>query len=273
MVVNTVGSCDTKEMPPALTCQARPQEAEIFGEFPPRSDLKKYTSFPVVVPSSNPSYDATYALDYLKGLKMDESYTESARTLLAQIKDPIIQGYCFTVIDYMRDATQVNPKKGFGNSRTALWGLQRPPVQSKTLLICSKTTLWDAVAPIVMMFHVTNARDQVALVIDPDNAGLISFCENHEITYFLHANESVSENYVYNRVAISEPIKAFPMAGNFVSCYFPLGHIKVSIGFRFIAMLFEHVLSLLLFSKSTMPDDREFIEMARESPKWLTYRV
>jgi hypothetical protein len=231
MVVNTVGSCDNPEMPPALTCQARPQEAEIFGEFPPRSDLKNYTKFPVVVPSSNPSYDATYSLDYLKGLKMDEFYTESVKMLLAQINDPYVQGYCFTVIGYIRDATQVNPKEGFGTSRTALWGLQRPPVQSKTFLICSSTTLWDDVAPIVIMFYATNARDQVGLVIDPDNTGLISLCKDHEIAYYLPDDKAVSEGNVYNRVVISEPMKTFPMAGNFVSCYFPLGHIKVSIGF------------------------------------------
>ena len=123
----------------------------------------------------------------------------------------------------------MNPKEGFGKSRTALWGLQRPPVQSKTLLVCSKKTLWDDVAPIVMMFHVTNARDQIALVIDPDNSDLASFCENHNITHSLHANDITSEDEVYNRLEVSGPMEDFSMAGNFVSCYFPLGHIKVRI--------------------------------------------
>ena len=55
-VVYTVGH----EGNVALTCQARPQEGEVFGEFPVRKDLGKYTRYPVVVPSPTPAYNCHY---------------------------------------------------------------------------------------------------------------------------------------------------------------------------------------------------------------------
>jgi hypothetical protein len=91
--VYTVGSSDHDDMPPALTCQARPQEGEVFGEFPPRSKLHTYTKFPVVVPSSNPSYDTEYMEDYLRSQTVDEYLGTSAKVLLKQITNDSIRGF------------------------------------------------------------------------------------------------------------------------------------------------------------------------------------
>ncbi|KAJ1630748.1 hypothetical protein T492DRAFT_839719 [Pavlovales sp. CCMP2436] len=93
VVVFTAGSLEV----PALTCQARPQHGEVFGEVPPRRQLSikginnkkkkkkkkekkkkknyiitillgstlQHTLFPVLVPSPTPAYNSGYAHSYL----------------------------------------------------------------------------------------------------------------------------------------------------------------------------------------------------------------
>jgi hypothetical protein len=250
MVVCTVGSSDHDDMPPALTCQARPQEGEIFGEFPPRSKLHTYTKFPVVVPSSNPSYDTEYMEDYLQSQTVNEYLGTSAKVLLKQIKSDSIRGFCIVLIEYLQNVSKQNPKLGYGKSRTALWGLQKPPLGSRTYLRCSSDATWDDVAPIHLLFYTTNARDQVEVSIDPQNSKLIAFCKEHKLAHVEETESAMTERLesrsdVFNSVAINGPMTAFPMVGQFVSLYFPLGHIK-----------------------STMPNDEQFAFYAKLSNKW-----
>ena len=247
MVVNTVGSTDAAEMPPALTCQARPQEGEVFGEFPPRSELQKYTKFPVVVPSSNPSYDAQYSEEYLCSLNVDTAIIQTTRALLEEVKDGVKLGFCLVLIEYLRNAARFNPKHGLGTSRTALWGLQRPPIGTFTYIHCSAYTTWDDVAPSYIIFHATNARDQIKLVIDSSNKELIELCNKHGLPHMIDTPlaELASRTDVFNIVE-AKPLESYPMAGNYVSLFLPLGHIK-----------------------STMPKDEEFMLRARISEKWL----
>ncbi|GKY94518.1 hypothetical protein MPSEU_000417600 [Mayamaea pseudoterrestris] len=253
MVVNTIGSTDDADMAPAMTCQARPQEAEIFGEFPPRTDLNKYTRFPVVVPSSNPSYGATYVEAFLANKTIPSWFGESTKNLLGELESPLVRGYCVILIKYLQDVARQNPKQGFGKSRTAVWGLQRPPLGTKTILRCSPSVDWDGVCPIFVLFHATNARPQVELSIDPANKELVDLCRKHNLSHDVETAVEAEEramsqpDLMFNTVQVEEHLlSSFPMAGNFVSLYFPLGHIK-----------------------STKPNDLEFTLLARLSDKWL----
>ena len=54
VVVFTCGSLEA----PALSCQARPQDGECFGELPPRAQLSAHTRFPMLVPTPTASYNA-----------------------------------------------------------------------------------------------------------------------------------------------------------------------------------------------------------------------
>lgn len=260
LVVNTIGSSDNLDtMPPAMTCQARPQEAEIFGEFPPRNSMNQYTIFPVVVPSSNPSYDAVYAPDYLRsrGTTLSEYISKNTKALLEEVKEDAIRGYCVLLIEYLQNVCRLNPKPGFGASRTALWGITRPPLGKKTVLRCSNSdhVTWDAVAPIYVLFHATNARDQAELSVDPQNIDLVALCRKHRLPHVIVESESDmterlaarDDGYVFHLVHVSqENAPAFSMVGNFVSLYLPFCHIK-----------------------TTMANDDEFVLKARISEKWL----
>mmetsp|Transcript_19983 Transcript_19983/g.49720 ORF Transcript_19983/g.49720 Transcript_19983/m.49720 type:complete len:727 (+) Transcript_19983:44-2224(+) len=236
LVVNTIGSPEN----PALTCQARPQEGEIFGEFPPRRFLNQHTKFPVVVPSSTPSYDASYTNEYLEQQgKMQAG--GKVGSFLQDLSDSKIKGYCILLYQYLLDATIQNPKRGYGSSRTAVYGLQRPPLGTTTYLNCNSSV--DDLAPFLFLFFATNADSQVAVV--SENADIKDFCDRHGITTLSSMEES-SLKSGNNFVDITTPFTTFSMVGNFITTLFPVGHIK-----------------------STTPGDEEFIARVSNLEKWL----
>ena len=153
---------------PALTCQARPQEGEVFGEFAPRRDLTKYTKFPVIVPSATPSYNSHYTSTHLAARAAEAASAGAGGEAPSSFAPTVeVQGYLSIVAEYLADATANGPRDGHG-ARTALWGLQRPPLgQASTVLRLAADTTLDAAAMALYPFYLTNAWEQLRISVDP----------------------------------------------------------------------------------------------------------
>lgn len=255
LVVNTIGSTDETTMPPALTCQARPQEGEVFGEFPPRPTMELYSKFPVIVPSSNPSYDACYSPSHLQAkgtAPLADSLPKSTRTLLEAIQEDAVRGYCILLIKYLQNVCRMNPKQGSGKDRTSLFGLQRPPLSTRAIVrVDAGHDDWDKIAPMVLLYFVTNARDQLDLSVDSSCTNVQAIVSGMLPNVVVESESELEKRASQCREGIFatfQPLQlgSFPMVGNFVSLYLPMGHIK-----------------------STKPDDEEFVLNARLSQKWL----
>jgi hypothetical protein len=225
MVVYTIGNATT----PALTAQARPQDGEIFGEFPPRRELSKYTKFPVIVPSSTPAYNSVYPEQYLISLAKDQipdslHYIEE---LFHNIETPAVKGYVILLMNYLIEAC--SPREGHG-IRTSLYGMQKPPEGSVTEIRCELHTTLDEAISYLLPFYVTNAREYVVVSYHPDNASLAfklktlkDITLREESTHDFH--NRIKQQHPWNVIqpgAFSE----YPLVGNFISQILPLGHIK-----------------------------------------------
>eukprot|EP00940_MAST-03C_sp_MAST-3C-sp2_P000267 g267.t1 len=258
-VVYTVG--DTKDHV-ALTAQARPQDGEVFGEFPVRRDLFKYTKYPMIVPSPPAAYNSTYDRAYL--VQQDANASEDvmrgdAAVLTNTVESSAVRGYMHVVADYLKDACGCKTGWRFGDGvhRTALYGIQRPPLNGQmTVVRCDESTLLENVAPILLPFVLTNASGQVRVSCDPENDAVITALEKTGVDVITQtqsqfgANESAEGSNWYNcirpgDVSIHDD-GVFPLAGQFVSLWFPMGHIK-----------------------STKPNDQEFLDAFSKSKKWL----
>ena len=253
-VVFTVGSLEQ----PALTCQARPQDGEIFGEFPPRRELALHTKYPVLVPTPTAAYNTTYVPAHLaaKGRGWQGSgLPAEAAALVAGVQSDEVRGYLRTIGEYLVDACSVNPKRGVGTGRTALYGLQTPPRNGQLNYVrCGARTSLDDVAPYVFPFVLTTAFDSLRISFDPDNAALKAQLDAAGLR---DAAVSESGDAFAARVAAENPYNVvaptaaseFALAGQFISLLMCVGHVK-----------------------STKPGDDEFVKAFSDSPKWLAVR-
>jgi len=253
LVVYTVGRLDQHK--PALTAQARPQDGECFGEFPPRRQLEAVTAFPVIIPSSTPGYNTAYTPSFLRGhgaVPVQQwglpSGLEACQELLGLCTGGEQRGYCRVLLDYLMDATR-GPHRGVG-SRTALFGLQRPPLRGGVccLRLEKSASLQEAVQ-YILPFAATTAKEQLVISADPSCAlSIPGFSVVSESKEAFAASEpgywSVISLPRAQAVAAATP--EFPLAAHFVSKLFAMGHIK-----------------------STLTDDAAFVDAFASSPKWL----
>lgn len=235
LVVYSLGTVDN----PALTAQARPQDAEVFGEFPPRRQLTEYTKFPVIVPSSTPGYNSHYSHAFLAKKAKKEVDLAVAQPLLDALSDPSVLGYSKLLIEFLQDSCGAN--LGFGE-RTSLWGIQRPPlIEAKTVIRCPEGCSMDDIVPYLLPFYITNAHEQVEL----SSATALSVSG---IEAVVESDEELASRTAWN-VITATPIKEFSLVGHFVSLLFPYGHIK-----------------------STENADSYFVKVFTQSKKWLAIR-
>jgi len=268
LVVYTVGNVGEKA--PALTAQARPQDGECFGEFPPRRALEAVTAFPVIVPSSTPGYNAGYTPAFLQAHGsaplQQWGFTKAlagCKVLVQRCKSKEEKGYCRVLLDYLLDAT-TGPRRGCG-ARTALFGLQRPPLKSG--LCCLRLekvsgpnlphvdALFDEAARYILPFMATTAKEQLVISLDP----FLSFpafpmLSQQGLKVVRESKEAfaASEAHYWNVVSLPRAPEApvciprYPLAAHFISTLFPMGHVK-----------------------STLPDHEAFVQKFTASTKWL----
>jgi len=248
MVVYTAGSADL----PALTAQARPQDGEIFGEFPPRLEFLKYTKFPVIVPSSTPAYHSFYSENYLiTNSKVPIPVILQYFTpLFEKIEKETIKGYSLLLISYLIESC--SPREGHGH-RTTLYGLQRPPLGSKSIIRCEEKTTYDDLICYLIPYYVTNAQDSLTISCHANNTKLSSFLQQTKDLTLLQETPEEFQTRIQKEepwnVIYPKHLTEYPLVGNFISQLLPLGHIK-----------------------STNANDRNFRNIFHKSDKWLTVR-
>ena len=82
-----------------------------------------------------------------------------------------MRGYCAIMMDYLRDAC--GPRTGPGKARETLYGWQRPPLHLKTAFRLEASASIDDVAPSIVLFLATNARDQLVVSVEAGGEALV----------------------------------------------------------------------------------------------------
>lgn len=259
LLVYSVGEAGD-DTPAALTAQARPQDGEIFGEIPPRRQLTQYTRFPTVVPSSTPSYNSEYTHEYLHEQADAGLGALDISKVVSQVESKAVRGYLRILADYLLDAC--GPKNNLtlnspSQVRTALWGLQRPPMNStRSIIRVDDGVSFDDIASVVLPFWCTNSRSQLLVSCSPAAkntanavAALGGVDVEIETSHDFESSPAFKAAWNVIRPDAGSSEEYFPMSGQAMSLLFCLGHIK-----------------------STKLGNEHFVKTFAASRKWLRCR-
>eukprot|EP01062_Namystynia_karyoxenos_P077737 TRINITY_DN7883_c0_g1_i1.p1 TRINITY_DN7883_c0_g1~~TRINITY_DN7883_c0_g1_i1.p1 ORF type:complete len:725 (+),score=264.83 TRINITY_DN7883_c0_g1_i1:84-2258(+) len=254
LVVNTVGVPGQA----AYTCQARPQDGECFGEFPPRGRLTEFTKFPVHIPSPTPGYHSTYSPEHLaaKAAAGPPAELSWCAGLVDMAQSTSAKGYLVLLLEYVADVCKQNPKQSITGPRSALFGLQRPPLGTgDTVIRVGKQTSLDTALASIVPLAATNARDCLVVSVDPQHPAAAALqgdaalkgrvAAEDDAAYAKRAAAAFNAVNPDGATPGAEPTP-YPLAAQWVSILLPLGHVK-----------------------SVRQGDTDFFEHFKRAEKWL----
>jgi hypothetical protein len=149
------------------------------------------------------------------------------------------------MMDYLRDAC--GPRAGPGKARETLYGWQRPPLHLKVAFRLEASTTIDDVAPSLILFLATNARDQLVVSVEAGGEALVEVLSRCGVDARVEA--SFDADAFYDAVSgkeLRDRLHGYPLAQQFASLYLTVGH-----------------------AKSTLGKDEAFVAAFSASAKWL----
>ena len=149
------------------------------------------------------------------------------------------------LVDYLRDAC--GPRTGPGKARETLYGWQRPPLHLQVAFRLGASTSLDDVAPSLILFLATNARDQLGVSIEAGGEALAEVLSSCGVDARVEASFDAATYYdAVSGADLRDRYCTYPLAQQFASLYLTVGH-----------------------AKSTLAKDEAFVEAFSSSPKWL----
>ena len=176
---------------------------------------------------------------------------------MAALASAEVRGFCGELADHVVAAAASGARRGDtagtgGPERTVVWGLQRPPLGTQTWLRVDSDDDLDALAPTLLPFYATNARDAVVVSVDAAAAATRARLEalpGLDVRVQDAEAFAAESQGAYNVVPAADAAAAAarrPLAQQFLSLYLPMGHVK-----------------------STTRNDAAFLAAFEGSAKWL----